>query len=95
MLKISKQLDVLLCHLETPFNYSTVSLESGWYQIKRDKEMYRIYSLKDFTKPVQTISSVEMPELTKKVFVHLLNDGFYEEEDVVEQTIPQRRLKLA
>jgi hypothetical protein len=95
MLKISKQLDVLLCHLETQFNYSTVSLEPGWYQIKRDKEMYEIFSFKDFSKPIQVFSSIEMPELTKKVFVHLLNDGYYEEEDIVENVVPQRKLKLA
>lgn len=99
MLKISKQLDVLLCNLETQFSYLNVVLEPGWYQIRRNKTDYLIFSIEDCTKPLQVISSIEMPELTRKVFVHLLNDGFYEEEDLIETQKevkePVLKLKLA
>lgn len=97
MLKISKQLDVLLCNLESQFSYSGITLEPGWYQIKRNKTDYEIFSFKNFNKPVEVISSIDMPELTRKVFVHLLNDGFYEEEDTINlENVPsQRKLRMA
>ena len=94
MINLSRQVDVLLFTLEEDISFGDAKLEAGWNQIRRINNVYEVFRLNDLTNSYTYLHLDEMPNLLRVVLKRLVNEGFYEDDDIIAPVHTHPKLTL-
>ena len=81
MINTSRPVDILLFNLQSNIIIDDISLSKGWNQLRKEKNVYAIYHLKDLHNPYAFLSYPQLPKLFHVVFANLINSFYLEENE--------------
>lgn len=73
MINTSREVDILLFHIQNDIVFNDTAVTSGWNQIRKIGGRYHVFRLENLYEPYTYLHLDEMPGLLRVVFAKLIN----------------------